>query len=114
MKSSRKIDVSKASLVSLKAELSRKQDEVTKAKVQGAYLRPFPKIKKQTVWSKQNAGVTERDEKDLEQEEDEDILKKSRSTLEAKSKLYDNCHHKHLQQMTQQMTTDILSTSRRN
>ncbi|PSN56568.1 Coiled-coil domain-containing protein 174 [Blattella germanica] len=94
MNSSRKIEISKASLVSLKAELSRKQDEVNKAKAQGAYIHPVPRPKKQTIWTKQNAGVSKRDEKDLEQEqEDEDVLKKSRAALEAKSKLYNKLSH---------------------
>ena len=66
-------------LVSLKAELSRKQDEVKRAKVQGAYLHPVPKPKKQTIFSKKNAGIAERVEKDTEeQKEEEDVLKKSR------------------------------------
>ncbi|XP_069696304.1 coiled-coil domain-containing protein 174 isoform X2 [Periplaneta americana] len=92
MKSSRKIDISKSSLVSLKAELSRKQEEVNKAKAQAQahYIRPLPQPKKQTVWTKQNAGVSERGEKDIEEQaEEDDVLKKSRMALEAKSKLYD-------------------------
>ncbi|KAJ4446796.1 hypothetical protein ANN_13494 [Periplaneta americana] len=86
------IDVIGLMLVSLKAELSRKQEEVNKAKAQAQahYIRPLPQPKKQTVWTKQNAGVSERGEKDIEEQvEEDDVLKKSRMALEAKSKLYD-------------------------
>lgn len=68
-------------LISLKAELSRKQEEVIKAKAQAhaQFIHPVPRPKKQTLWIKTNAGVSERAEKDLEAEqEEEDAFKKSR------------------------------------
>lgn len=68
-------------LLSLKAELSRKQEEVVKAKAQAQtqFIRPFPRPKKQTLSIKTNAGVSERAEKDLEEAKEEvDAFKKSR------------------------------------
>jgi uncharacterized protein YpmB len=65
----------------LKAELSRKQEEVIKAKAQAQahFIQSVPRPKKQTLSIKKNAGVSERAEKDLvEEKEDEDALKKSR------------------------------------
>lgn len=65
-------------LVSLKAELSRKQQEVSQAKAHGQLVRPV-KEKKPTIWSKQNVGVSQRDERDAEQiQEEKDALKNSK------------------------------------
>lgn len=92
MKSGRKIDISKSALISLKAELSRKQEEVitAKAQAQAQSIHPVPRPKKQTLSTKTNAGVCERAAKDVEDtEEEQDALKKSRAALEAKSELYD-------------------------
>jgi hypothetical protein len=68
-------------LVSLKAELSRKQEEVAKAKAQAQaqFIHPVPQPKKQALSIKRNAGVSERGEKDLEEAKEEvDVFKKSR------------------------------------
>lgn len=92
MKHVKQIDISKSSLVSLKAELSRKQEEVLKAKAQAQaqFIHPIPRPKKQTLSIKTNAGVSERAEKDLEEAKEEvDLFKKSRAALEVKSKLYE-------------------------
>jgi hypothetical protein len=62
----------------LKAELSRKQQEVSQAKAHGQLLRPS-KEKKTTIWSKQNVGVSQRGERDAEQiEEENKAIKNSR------------------------------------
>ncbi|XP_063225675.1 coiled-coil domain-containing protein 174 [Bacillus rossius redtenbacheri] len=89
---SKKIEISTSSLVSLKAELARKQEEVNRAKSEAkntfAKLPSHPK--KQTVLTRKNAGVDNRNATDcVEIETDEDDLKKSRAALEVKSKLYD-------------------------
>lgn len=88
MKSGKVIDISKSSLVSLKAELSRKQEEVKKVKGSESYIKLPPKPK-ETV--KANVGVEERNKQDLQelQPEEIDLLKKSREVLEVKSRLYD-------------------------
>jgi len=68
-------------LISLKAELSRKQEEVVKAKAQAQAqsINPVPLPKKKTLCTKTNAGVCERAAKDLEDtKEEEDAFKKSR------------------------------------
>jgi hypothetical protein len=68
-------------LISLKAELSRKQEEVVKAKAQAQAqsIHPVPLPKKKTLSTKTNAGVCERAAKDLEEtKEEEDAFKKSR------------------------------------
>jgi hypothetical protein len=65
----------------LKAELSRKQEEVitAKAQAQAQSIHPVPRPKKQTLSTKTNAGVCERAAKDVEDtEEEQDALKKSR------------------------------------
>jgi hypothetical protein len=69
----------------LKAELSRKQEEVSKAKAQAQahFIRPVARPKKQTLLLKTNAGVSERAEKDLEEAKEEvDAFKKSRCVYE--------------------------------
>jgi hypothetical protein len=68
-------------LLSLKAELSRKQEEVVKAKAQAQaqFIHPVPQPKKHTLSIKRNAGVSERAENDSEEGKEEvDVLKKSR------------------------------------
>nr|CAD7578554.1 unnamed protein product [Timema californicum] len=79
-------------LVSLKAELVRKQAEVHKAKSEAKahFIHPLPHPKKETVFNKKNKGVGGREERDAEEiKEDEDMHKKSRNALETKTKLYD-------------------------
>ncbi|KGL73212.1 Coiled-coil domain-containing protein 174, partial [Tinamus guttatus] len=80
-------------LVDLKAELFRKQEEFKKEKLlkdAGFSAKPRTSNKKPSIWSKQNAGVTNRSEKDIEQKTEEDqTLDKSRKKLEEKAKLYE-------------------------
>ncbi|NXI40374.1 CC174 protein, partial [Galbula dea] len=87
------LDVAASSLVDLKAELFRKQEEFKKEKLlkdAGIFAKPKTSNKKPSVWNKQNTGVANRAEKDVEQKaEEEDILDKSRKKLEEKAKLYE-------------------------
>ncbi|XP_051873532.1 coiled-coil domain-containing protein 174 isoform X2 [Pristis pectinata] len=86
-------DVTAASLVDLKAELYRKQEEFKQDKLlkeAGGQYKAKPSNKKPTIWSKQNIGVTDRAEKDVEEKiEEQQTLDKSRQRLEEKAKLYD-------------------------
>ncbi|CAH0552558.1 unnamed protein product [Brassicogethes aeneus] len=84
-------EISKSSLVSLKAEILRKQQELSKVKA--ANDIKILNIKKNTPIEFKNKGVEERSKKDLTEQE-ENQLKKSRSILEAKSKLYDQLSKK--------------------
>ncbi|NWU92560.1 CC174 protein, partial [Upupa epops] len=87
------LDVAASSLVDLKAELFRKQEEFKKEKLlkdAGVFAKPKTSNKKPSIWTKQNSGVANRAEKDVEQKaEDEDMLDKSRRKLEEKAKLYE-------------------------
>ncbi|NXK54957.1 CC174 protein, partial [Chauna torquata] len=87
------LDVAASSLVDLKAELFRKQEEFKKEKLlkdAGVFAKPKPSNKKPSIWSKQNIGVANRAEKDVEQKAEEDqTLDKSRKKLEEKAKLYE-------------------------
>ncbi|NWZ32626.1 CC174 protein, partial [Asarcornis scutulata] len=87
------LDVAASSLVDLKAELFRKQEEFKKEKLlkdAGIFAKPKPLNKKPSIWSKQNTGVANRAEKDVEQKAEEDqTLDKSRKKLEEKAKLYE-------------------------
>ncbi|NXO58238.1 CC174 protein, partial [Aramus guarauna] len=80
-------------LVDLKAELFRKQEEFKKEKLlkdAGIFAKPKTSNKKPSIWNKQNTGVANRAEKDVEQKaEEEHILDKSRKKLEEKAKLYE-------------------------
>jgi hypothetical protein len=50
-----------------------------KAQAQAQFIHPVPRPKKQTLWTKTNAGICERAAKDLEDtKEEEDAFKKSR------------------------------------
>nr|XP_024217668.1 coiled-coil domain-containing protein 174 isoform X2 [Halyomorpha halys] len=87
MKSGKTIDISKSSLISLKAELSRKQEEVKNIKTTNSYIKLPPKPK---VPVKKNIGVEDRNKRDTELDSEEiDLLKKSKEVLAVKSKLYD-------------------------
>uniref|UniRef100_H3C4W6 Coiled-coil domain containing 174 n=1 Tax=Tetraodon nigroviridis TaxID=99883 RepID=H3C4W6_TETNG len=93
-KKKKPFQVTASSLVDLKAELYRKQEQFKHDKLgqenAGAGLTPKPKLKKPNVWSKQNAGVSARAEKDSEQLAEEQVnLDKARQKLEEKAKLYD-------------------------
>ncbi|KAI4460358.1 hypothetical protein MML48_6g00005168 [Holotrichia oblita] len=79
-------EISKSSLLSLKAEILRKQEEVNKEKLLNK-AKAAQGIKKGSPLDLKNKGVDERQQND--NFEDEDLLKKSRSALEAKALLYD-------------------------
>ncbi|KAM6301177.1 coiled-coil domain-containing protein 174 [Aegotheles albertisi] len=87
------LDVAASSLVDLKAELFRKQEAFKKEKLlkdAGIFTKPKPSNKKPSIWNRQNTGVANRAEKDVEQKaEEEHILDKSRKKLEEKAKLYE-------------------------
>ncbi|RZF43626.1 hypothetical protein LSTR_LSTR009223 [Laodelphax striatellus] len=96
MNSSKPIDISKSSLVSLKAELSRKQEEVSSVKANKAsnYVcpiinpnkKPLPAVK--SKFSK-NVEKNAEDGSSIVAEENTKALDHSRNVLEIKSKLYD-------------------------
>ncbi|XP_029947644.1 coiled-coil domain-containing protein 174 isoform X2 [Salarias fasciatus] len=85
-------EVTASSLVDLKAELYRKQEQFKQEKLgkdSGGY-KAKPNIKKPNVWSKQNAGVSARAAKDAEQLSEEQItLDTSKRKLEEKARLYE-------------------------
>ncbi|XP_032066858.1 coiled-coil domain-containing protein 174 [Thamnophis elegans] len=87
------LDITLSSLVDLKAELFRKQEEFKKEKLlkdAGVYVKPKTVNKKPTIWTKQNKGVSDRAEKDVEQKiEEQQTLDKSRQKLEEKAHLYE-------------------------
>ncbi|XP_053932979.1 coiled-coil domain-containing protein 174 [Cuculus canorus] len=87
------LDVAASSLVDLKAELFRKQEQFKKEKIlkeAGIFAKSKTANKKPSIWNKQNTGVANRAEKDVEQKiEEEHILDKSRKKLEEKAKLYE-------------------------
>uniref|UniRef100_A0A8C5QLS1 Coiled-coil domain containing 174 n=1 Tax=Leptobrachium leishanense TaxID=445787 RepID=A0A8C5QLS1_9ANUR len=87
------LEVTAASLVDLKAELYRKQEEFKQEKLHkeaGGSSQPRAATKKPSIWVKQNAGVAARAEKDVEAAaEEEDTLGKSRKKLEEKAALYE-------------------------
>lgn len=87
-------DVTASSLVDLKAELYRKQEQFKQEKLGqesssvGFTLKS--NVKKPSIWSKQNAGVSARAEKDAEQlTEEQQSLETARRKLEEKAKLYE-------------------------
>ncbi|XP_043934545.1 coiled-coil domain-containing protein 174 [Protopterus annectens] len=87
------LDVTAASLVDLKAELYRKQEEFKQEKLlkdAGVHIKPKTTQKKPSIWNKQNEGVSARAEKDAEQKSEEaKDLEKSRQRLEEKARLYE-------------------------
>ncbi|KAM9221519.1 LOW QUALITY PROTEIN: coiled-coil domain-containing protein 174-like [Dugong dugon] len=87
------LDVTTSSLVDLKAELFCKQEEFKQEKLlkdSGVSGKPKTTHKKRSIWSKQNAGVSNRAEKDAEQKtEEQKTLDKAREKLEEKAKLYE-------------------------
>ncbi|EAW64203.1 coiled-coil domain containing 174 [Homo sapiens] len=87
------LDVTASSLVDLKAELFRKQEEFKQEKLlkdSGVFGKPKTTNKKPSIWSKQNVGVSNRAEKDAEQKiEEQKTLDKAREKLEEKAKLYE-------------------------
>ncbi|XP_064161237.1 coiled-coil domain-containing protein 174 [Anguilla rostrata] len=92
-KRKKQYDVTAASLVDLKAELYRKQEQFKQEKLAsdaGVPAKPKSKFKKPNVWEKQNEGVSARSQKDVEEaKEEENTLDNSRRKLEEKAKLYE-------------------------
>ncbi|XP_019941849.2 coiled-coil domain-containing protein 174 isoform X2 [Paralichthys olivaceus] len=93
-KKKKPFDVTASSLVDLKAELYRKQEQFKQDKLgqenAGAGSKSKSKEKKPNVWSKQNPGVSARAEKDAEQlDEEQKSLDTSKRRLEEKAKLYE-------------------------
>ncbi|XP_047439041.1 coiled-coil domain-containing protein 174 [Mugil cephalus] len=93
-KKKKPFDVTASSLVDLKAELYRKQEQFKREKLgqesTGAGFKSKPIVKKPNVWSKQNAGVSARAEKDAEQlSEEQKSLDTSKRKLEEKARLYE-------------------------
>ncbi|XP_053388314.1 coiled-coil domain-containing protein 174-like [Mercenaria mercenaria] len=92
-KDSSKVD--SASLIDLRAELFRKQEEFKTQKLQSENTgfikgKPSTSHKKPSLFSKKNAGVTQRAEKDYEEKlEEENVFERSRKALESKAKLYE-------------------------
>ncbi|XP_062603949.1 coiled-coil domain-containing protein 174-like [Saccostrea cucullata] len=88
-----KRDFNSSSIIDLKAELFRKQEEFKKQQLQNknaTTIKGKTVEKKPTIWSKKNKGVLERNSKDLEEKiEEANQYEKSRKCLEAKAKLYE-------------------------
>uniref|UniRef100_A0A8C2KAZ7 Coiled-coil domain containing 174 n=1 Tax=Cyprinus carpio TaxID=7962 RepID=A0A8C2KAZ7_CYPCA len=86
-------NVTASSLVDLKAELYRKQEQFKHDRLgqdAGAAQKAKTKIKKPNIWSKQNEGVSARAQRDVQQTaEEENTLDKSRQKLEEKARLYE-------------------------
>ncbi|KAF3856427.1 hypothetical protein F7725_017150, partial [Dissostichus mawsoni] len=93
-KKKKPFNVTASSLVDLKAELYRKQEQFKQDKLghenTGAGFTSRAKVKKPNVWIKQNTGVSARAEKDAEQlSEEQSSLDTSKRKLEEKAKLYE-------------------------
>ncbi|XP_031612976.1 coiled-coil domain-containing protein 174 [Oreochromis aureus] len=93
-KKKKPLDVTASSLVDLKAELYRKQEQFKREKLgqetSGAGVKGKSKDKKPNIWSKQNAGVSARAAKDAEQlEEERSTIDTARRKLEEKARLYE-------------------------
>uniref|UniRef100_A0A673LAT1 Coiled-coil domain-containing protein 174-like n=1 Tax=Sinocyclocheilus rhinocerous TaxID=307959 RepID=A0A673LAT1_9TELE len=86
-------NVTASSLVDLKAELYRKQEQFKHDRLgqdAGAAQKSKTKVKKPNIWSKQNEGVNARAQRDVQQTaEEENTLDKSRQKLEEKARLYE-------------------------
>uniref|UniRef100_A0A8C6LTY1 Coiled-coil domain containing 174 n=1 Tax=Nothobranchius furzeri TaxID=105023 RepID=A0A8C6LTY1_NOTFU len=94
-KKKKTLDVAASSLVDLKAELYRKQEQFKREKLgqessDAGHRAKSTANKKPNIWSKQNAGVSARAAKDAEQLTEEQIsLDTARRKLEEKARLYD-------------------------
>lgn len=77
-------EISKSSLLSLKAEILRKQEDISKAKIEN---EAKIKVLKKVPLEIKNKGVEERGNKDYE--EDLDLLKLSKTVLERKAEIYE-------------------------
>ncbi|KAH9524975.1 hypothetical protein Btru_000007 [Bulinus truncatus] len=85
-----------SAIVELKAELFRKREEFRQKKLNNTsylHLKREKQVSKNDLWNQQNSGVLERAKRDREDaprnDDEEDILLRSRSALEEKAKLYD-------------------------
>ena len=61
--------INSSSIIDLKAELFRKQEQFKQQKLQSnnaSFIKSKATEKKPTIWSKQNAGVLQRAQKDIE------------------------------------------------
>ncbi|XP_055906202.1 coiled-coil domain-containing protein 174 [Eupeodes corollae] len=88
----KKIDVNLSSLMSLKAELLRKQAEVSKVKATRSTEPTVPnkaKIYKKDTITELPSNVSETKSSKIYEVEDSALLEKSKKVLEAKSKYYD-------------------------
>ncbi|XP_017271192.1 coiled-coil domain-containing protein 174 [Kryptolebias marmoratus] len=94
-KKKKPLHVAASSLVDLKAELYRKQEQFKREKLgqeaaDAGLKAKSTTNKKPNIWSKQNAGVSARAEKDAEQlAEEQTSLDTSRRKLEEKARLYE-------------------------
>nr|XP_061785680.1 coiled-coil domain-containing protein 174-like isoform X2 [Nerophis lumbriciformis] len=92
-KKKKPFDVTASSLVDLKAELYRKQEQFKQERLGQEHSSAgykAPKVKKPNVWNKQNSGVSARADKDAEQlAEEQQSIDNARSKLEEKAKLYE-------------------------
>ncbi|KAL6457949.1 hypothetical protein MHYP_G00331790 [Metynnis hypsauchen] len=92
-KKKKQYNVTASSLVDLKAELYRKQEAFKQERLAqdvGTASKSHNKVKKPSIWSKQNEGVSARAQRDVEQTaEEEQNLDKSRQKLEEKARLYE-------------------------
>ncbi|XP_027859443.1 coiled-coil domain-containing protein 174 [Xiphophorus couchianus] len=93
-KKKKTLEVAASTLVDLKAELYRKQEQFRREKLgqenAEAGLKTKVTSKKPNIWIKQNAGVSARAAKDAEQLAEEQVtLDTARRKLEEKARLYD-------------------------
>ncbi|CAG5981624.1 unnamed protein product [Menidia menidia] len=94
-KKKKPLNVAASSLVDLKAELYRKQEQFKREKlgqenVDGGFKAKSTDKQKPNIWTKQNAGVSARAAKDAEQLAEERVsLDTARRKLEEKARLYD-------------------------
>ncbi|XP_056130454.1 coiled-coil domain-containing protein 174 [Lampris incognitus] len=93
-KKKKPFDVTASSLVDLKAELYRKQEQFKQERLgqenAGTGFKSTVRVKKPNIWSKHNVGVSGRAEKDVEQlTEERKSLDDAKRRLEEKAKLYE-------------------------
>lgn len=86
---SKRIDVSKSSLLSLKAELLRKKEEASKSSTNQSLNTFVPKKLTKISKNDNKKDSTIKEKKDITETEDSLLLLKSKKMLEAKGKFYD-------------------------
>lgn len=86
---SKRIDVSKSSLLSLKAELLRKKEEASKSNTNQSLNTFVPKKLTKISKNDNKKESSVKETKDLTESEDSALLLKSKKMLEAKCKFYD-------------------------